>query len=109
MKAVLIDKPGDETVLKLGDYPEPTPGPSDLLIKVKFAGVNRADLMQRQGFYPPPSGASPILGLECSGDVIAIGSEVKGWRGGQRAMALLAGGGYAEKGRRRLRLRNDDT
>lgn len=97
MKAILIDKPGDETVLRVGDYPEPKLGPSELLIKVKCAGLNRADLMQRQGFYPPPPGASPILGLECSGEVIGVGAEVKGWRIGQRAMALLAGGGYAEK------------
>jgi tumor protein p53-inducible protein 3 len=97
MKAILIDKPGDETVLRLGDFPEPTPGPADLLIAVKCAGLNRADLMQRQGFYPPPPGASPILGLECAGEVIAAGAEVRGWSVGDRAMALLAGGGYAER------------
>jgi tumor protein p53-inducible protein 3 len=96
MKAVLFDKPGDESVLKLGDAPEPRPGPADLLIKVKYAALNRADLMQRQGFYPPPAGASPILGLECAGEVVAVGSEVSGWRIGDRAMALLPGGGYAE-------------
>jgi tumor protein p53-inducible protein 3 len=97
MKAILIDKPGDESVLKLGEAPDPVPGPADLLIKVRYAGLNRADIMQRQGFYPPPPGASPILGLECAGEVIAVGSDVKGWRVGDRAMALLAGGGYAEK------------
>jgi tumor protein p53-inducible protein 3 len=96
MKAILFDHPGDESVLKLGDTPEPHPGPADLLIKVKFAALNRADLMQRQGFYPPPPGASPILGLECAGEVTAVGSEVSGWRIGDRAMALLPGGGYAE-------------
>jgi len=63
MNAIVFDKPGDESVLKLGDAPEPRPGPADLLIKVKYAALNRADLMQRQGFYPPPAGASPILGL----------------------------------------------
>jgi tumor protein p53-inducible protein 3 len=97
MKAILIDQPGNEDVLKLGDYPEPSPGAADLLIRVKCAGVNRADLMQRQGFYPPPPGASPILGLECAGEVEAVGAEVRGWHVGDRAMALLPGGGYAEK------------
>jgi putative PIG3 family NAD(P)H quinone oxidoreductase len=97
MKAILIDKPGDESVLRPGDGPEPAPGPADLLIAVKCAGINRADLMQRQGFYPPPPGASPILGLECAGEVIAVGAEVKGWKVGDRVMALLAGGGYAER------------
>src|SRR5215469_2030389 len=94
MKAILIDKPGNEDVLKLGDFTDPVPGPADLLIDVRYAGINRADLIQRQGFYPPPSGASPILGLECAGVVAAAGSEVKGWRPGERAMALLPGGGY---------------
>ena len=97
MKAILIDKPGNEDVLKLGDFSEPAPGPADLLINVRCAGINRADLMQRQGFYPPPAGASPILGLECAGVVAAVGNEVKGWRPGERVMALLPGGGYAER------------
>ena len=97
MKAILIDKPGNEDVLRLGDVADPVPGPADLLIDVKFAGVNRADLMQRQGFYPPPPGASPILGLECAGVVAGIGNKVEGWRVGDRAMALLPGGGYAER------------
>jgi tumor protein p53-inducible protein 3 len=97
MKAILIEKPGDESVLKLGEARDPVPGPADLLIKVRYAALNRADIMQRLGFYPPPPGASSILGLECAGEVIAVGSDVKGWRVGDRAMALLAGGGYAEK------------
>src|SRR2546423_15318141 len=96
MKAILIDQPGNEDVLKLGDYPEPSPGAADLLIRVKCAGVNRADLLQRQGFYPPPPGASPILGLECAGTVVECGAAVRGFARGQRVMALLAGGGYAE-------------
>jgi putative PIG3 family NAD(P)H quinone oxidoreductase len=96
MKAILMDKPGDENVLKLGDFPDPVAGPFELLIKVHCTALNRADVMQRQGFYPPPPGASPVLGLECAGEVIGIGAEVKGWRVGDRAMALLAGGGYAE-------------
>jgi tumor protein p53-inducible protein 3 len=97
MKAIIIDQPGDESVLRLGEAPDPAVAPTDLLIKVKCAGVNRADIMQRQGFYPPPAGASPILGLECSGEVIEIGKDVTGWRVGDRAMALLSGGAYAEK------------
>jgi len=97
MKAIICEKPGDENVLKLGDFPDPVAGPSDLLIDVNCAALNRADLMQRQGSYPPPPGASPILGLECAGTVAAVGAEVKGWRIGDRAMALLPGGGYAEK------------
>jgi tumor protein p53-inducible protein 3 len=96
MKAIVFDRPGDESVLKLGDAPDPVPGPSDLLIRVSHAALNRADLMQRQGLYPPPPGASPILGLECAGTVAAVGSAVAGWRVGERAMALLPGGGYAE-------------
>ncbi|HZO80061.1 MAG TPA: NAD(P)H-quinone oxidoreductase [Candidatus Binataceae bacterium] len=96
MKAVIFDKPGDESVLKVGEAADPRPGAGELLIRVRCAGVNRADLMQRQGFYPPPPGASDILGLECAGEVAALGAGVSGWRVGERAMALLAGGGYAE-------------
>jgi tumor protein p53-inducible protein 3 len=96
MKAILIDKPGDESVLKIGDAPDPIPGPTDLLIKVKYAALNRADIMQRQGFYPPPPGASTILGMECAGEVVTVGKEVSGWKVGDRAMALIPGGGYAE-------------
>jgi putative PIG3 family NAD(P)H quinone oxidoreductase len=97
MKAVIFDKPGDESVLHLGDVPDPSPKPDEILIRVRCAGLNRADIMQRQGFYPPPPGASEILGLECAGEVIAVGAQVTGWRIGERAMALLPGGGYAEK------------
>jgi putative PIG3 family NAD(P)H quinone oxidoreductase len=97
MKAVIIEKPGDESVLKLGEVADPVPKDDELLIRVKCAALNRADIMQRQGFYPPPPGASEILGLECAGEVIGMGKNVTGWRIGDRAMALLAGGGYAEK------------
>ena len=97
MRAILVREPGDESVLTLGDAPPPTLGPADLRIRVRAAGVNRADLMQRQGLYPPPPGASPILGLECAGDVVEVGPQAHGFRVGQRAMALLAGGGYAEE------------
>ena len=97
MKAVIVEKPGDESVLKLGEAPDPEIKPDELLIRVRAAGVNRADILQRQGFYPPPHGASEIIGLECAGEVEAVGSAVTGWKIGDRAMALLPGGGYAEK------------
>ena len=96
MKAVLIDRPGDESVMKLGDAPDPVASDDEILIKVRCAGINRADLMQRQGFYPPPPGASEILGLEVAGEVVAVGRHAHGWNRGDRAMALLPGGGYAE-------------
>jgi tumor protein p53-inducible protein 3 len=97
MKAIITDHPGDESVLKPGEIPDPVPGVADLLIAVRCTALNRADIMQRQGFYPPPPGASDTLGLECAGVVAAVGAEVKGWHIGDRAMALLPGGGYAEK------------
>lgn len=97
MKAVLIDSPGDETVLRIGDAPEPALGAGELRLRVAATAVNRADLLQRQGHYPPPPGASSILGLECAGTVIEVGEGVTGWKPGDRAMALLAGGGYAEQ------------
>lgn len=97
MKAIVFDTPGAEDVLRLNDVPEPQIGPADLRIRVRATAVNRADLLQRQGLYPPPPGASPLLGLECAGEVIEIGTTVSGWRVGDRAMALLPGGGYAEQ------------
>jgi tumor protein p53-inducible protein 3 len=97
MKAIIVEKPGDESVLKLAEVPDPTIKPDEILIRVRAAGLNRADIMQRQGFYPPPPGASEILGLECAGEVEAVGAAVTGWKIGDRAMALLPGGGYAEK------------
>src|ERR1051326_4779748 len=72
-------------------------GPNDLRIAVRASGVNRADLLQRAGHYPPPPGASDILGLECAGEVVEVGANVDGWSRGDRAMALLAGGGYGEE------------
>jgi putative PIG3 family NAD(P)H quinone oxidoreductase len=97
MQAILIDKPGDETVLQLGSAPDPELGPGQVRIAVAASALNRADLLQRQGMYPPPPGASPILGLECSGTVAEVGEGVTAWRVGDRVMALLAGGGYAEQ------------
>lgn len=84
-------------MLRLGEAPSPVLGPRDLRIRVRATAVNRADLLQRRGFYPPPPGASPVLGLECAGEVAETGSEVRGCRPGERVMALLAGGGYAEE------------
>jgi putative PIG3 family NAD(P)H quinone oxidoreductase len=97
MKAIVVEKPGDESVLKIGEVPEPSIKPDEILIHVRAAGVNRADILQRQGFYPPPPGASEIIGLEVAGEVVAVGDSAKGWKAGDRAMALLPGGGYAEK------------
>src|SRR5574341_1338219 len=97
MRAVVFDQPGDESVLRVGEVAEPALGPGELRIRVAGAGVNRADLLQRRGMYPPPPGASPLLGLECAGEVVEVGAQVAGWKAGERAMALLAGGGYAEQ------------
>ena len=97
MRAILVREPGDETVLALGDAPAPPLEPADVRIRVRATSVNRADLLQRQGMYPPPPGASTILGLECAGEVAEVGPEARGFRPGQRVMALLAGGGYAEE------------
>lgn len=97
MRAIIFDQPGDESVLHIGEVPPPQLGKEDIRIRVHATAVNRADLLQRQGFYPPPPGASPILGLECAGEVGEVGAAVKGWQVGDRAMALLSGGGYAEE------------
>ncbi len=92
MKAVLYDRPGDPGVLYVGETPDPVPGPDEVLVRVHAAGVNRADTAQRRGNYPPPEGASPILGLELAGEVVA---PVGPWRAGDRLMAVVTGGGYA--------------
>ncbi len=97
MKAVICKGAGDESVLRISEVASPELEPGDLRIRVAAAAVNRADLLQRQGFYPPPPGASTLLGLECAGEVIEVGGEVQGWAAGDRAMALLSGGGYAEE------------
>nr|WP_316627516.1 NAD(P)H-quinone oxidoreductase [uncultured Brevundimonas sp.] len=97
MKAILIDEPGDETVLRLGDAPAPELGTGSVRIRTRATAVNRADLLQRQGLYPPPPGASEILGLECAGEVVELSQGVSGFRLGDRVMALLPGGGYAEE------------
>jgi putative PIG3 family NAD(P)H quinone oxidoreductase len=97
MRAVVITKPGGPEVLKWQEVPDPDLGPGEVLIDVAAAGVNRADLLQRQGLYPPPPGAPPYPGMECSGRIEAVGTEVTGWQPGDDVCALMAGGGYAEK------------
>jgi putative PIG3 family NAD(P)H quinone oxidoreductase len=97
MHAVTTRGTGDVDVLGWGEVPDPVAGAGELLLEVSASAVNRADLLQRQGFYPPPPGASDILGLECSGTVAAVGEGVDGWSVGDAACALLSGGGYAEK------------
>lgn len=84
-------------MLEWAEAPDPEPGPGEVLLDVVAAAVNRADLLQRQGYYPPPPGASETLGLECSGVIAALGEGVEGWRVGDQVCALLAGGGYAER------------
>ncbi|HVR38177.1 MAG TPA: NAD(P)H-quinone oxidoreductase [Thermoanaerobaculia bacterium] len=97
MKAILIDQFGGPDVLRLGETDAPQLTPDSIRIAVRATAVNRADLLQREGHYPPPHGASEILGLECAGIVSAVGANVRGWSLGDRAMALLPGGGYAEE------------
>ena len=97
MKAVVVDKPGSEDVLKIEDVAPPSLSRGQIRIRIVATAVNRADLLQREGHYPPPKGASPIIGLECAGTVAECGADVRGWRTGERVMALLAGGGYAEE------------
>jgi tumor protein p53-inducible protein 3 len=96
MRAVVVESPGGPEVLQIAEAPDPQPGPGDLLVRVRAAGVNRADLLQRLGRYPPPPGESEILGLEIAGEVV---HEAAQFKPGNRVMALLAGGGYAELAR----------
>lgn len=100
MKAIVVSEPGGPEVLRWEDVPDPTLGPGEVLVEVEASAVNRADLAQRQGHYDPPPGASPYLGLEASGRIIALGDDVdeaSGWSVGDLVAALLSGGGYAEK------------
>lgn len=96
MRAVVVPTPGCVEALEIVDRPIPEPGPGEVLIKVTTAGVNRADLLQRRGFYDPPPGATDILGLECSGEIEAVGQGVTSLKPGAHVCALLTGGGYAE-------------
>ncbi|MGW0602524.1 NAD(P)H-quinone oxidoreductase [Streptomyces sp. NPDC002640] len=97
MHAITIPEAGGPEVLVWAEVPDPVPGEGEVLVEVAAAAVNRADVMQRQGFYDPPPGASPYPGLECSGRVAAVGPGVSGWSVGDEVAALLSGGGYAEK------------
>jgi putative PIG3 family NAD(P)H quinone oxidoreductase len=97
MRAVVVSEPGGPEVLEVRDVPEPAPNADEVLIDVTATAVNRADLLQRQGNYPPPPGASSYLGLECSGTIAALGETVAGWNVGDPVCALLSGGGYAER------------
>ncbi|WP_431935158.1 NAD(P)H-quinone oxidoreductase [Micromonospora sp. RP3T] len=97
MRAVTITEPGGPEALVWAEVPDPEPGPGEVVVEVRASAVNRADLLQRQGHYPPPPGASAYPGLECSGTVRALGSDVTGWSVGQEVCALLTGGGYAEQ------------
>ncbi len=96
MKAIEISKPGGPEVLTLCERAMPQPGPDQVVIKVAYAGVNRPDALQRAGMYAPPMGASDLPGLECSGEVSAVGSQVTDLKVGDAVCALLPGGGYAE-------------
>jgi NADPH2:quinone reductase len=96
MRAVIVTQPGDAEMLRIAEVPRPTPGPGELLIRVAAAGVNRADIIQSKGHYPPPAGVSELLGMEVSGHVAALGTHVSRWNVGDAVCALLGGGGYAE-------------
>ncbi len=97
MRAVTVTEPGGPEVLAWTEVPDPVCGPGEVVVDVAATAVNRADLLQRQGHYPPPPGASDIIGLECSGVISEIGEGVTGWSVGDEVCALLAGGGYAER------------
>jgi NADPH:quinone reductase-like Zn-dependent oxidoreductase len=97
MRAVVCREAGGPEVLEVREVPEPTPGPGEVVIDIAAAGVNRPDLQQRLGVYPPPPGASDVLGLECSGTISAVGDGVERWHVGDEVCALLISGGYADK------------
>jgi NADPH:quinone reductase-like Zn-dependent oxidoreductase len=96
MRAVVITEPGGPHVLEVQEVPDPVAEPGEVLVRVAAAGLNRADILQRQGNYPPPPGSSPYLGMEVSGTIEALGEDVAGWAVGDEVCALLTGGGYAE-------------
>jgi putative PIG3 family NAD(P)H quinone oxidoreductase len=97
MKAIAISEPGGPDVLRWIEVADPIPGPGEVLVEVAASAVNRADCAQREGRYPPPPGASPYPGLECSGRIVALGEGTSGWPIGTEVCALLAGGGYAQR------------
>jgi NADPH:quinone reductase len=97
MRFIEVATPGGPDVLRIASGPVPRPRPGEVLVRTVAAGVNRADLLQRQGHYPPPPGASPILGMEVSGHIVELGPDTNSrWQGGDAVCALLGGGGYAE-------------
>lgn len=97
MRAVVADGAGGPEVLSVAEMPDPGPGPGEVAIATAATAVNRADVLQRKGFYPPPPGASEIIGLECSGTIAALGADAGEWQVGDEVCALLAGGGYASR------------
>ena len=97
MRAVVVTEPGGPEVLAWQEVPDPVPAAGEVLVEVAATAVNRADLLQREGHYNPPPGASPYPGLECSGRLVALGEGVEGWSVGDEVCALLSGGGYAEQ------------
>jgi putative PIG3 family NAD(P)H quinone oxidoreductase len=97
MRAVLCREPGGPEVLEVRDVPDPTAGPGEVVVDVAATAINQADLQQRRGVYPPPPGASDVLGLECSGTISAVGDGVERWHVGDEVCALLVSGGYADK------------
>src|SRR6202171_6181045 len=96
MTAIVIRSPGGPDMLVPQERPVPAPGPHEVLVKVAAAGVNRPDVMQRKGLYPPPPGATDIPGLEIAGEVVALGPKAKRWKPGDKVMGLVVGGGYAQ-------------
>ena len=96
MKYIATKKSGDSSQLSINETEAPSPEPDEVLIRVYAAGINRPDILQRQGVYPPPADASPILGLEVAGNIVACGANVRRWKPGDKICALVSGGGYAE-------------
>lgn len=96
MQAICLSSPGGPENLYIGEWETPNIGPKEVLVKVGATALNRADILQREGKYPPPKGSSPILGLEMAGEIVEVGSQVQRWQKGDRVMALLSGGGYAQ-------------
>lgn len=97
MRAVVVTEPGGPDVLAWSEVPDPVCGPDEVIVEVAASAVNRADILQRQGHYPPPAGAPPWPGLECSGTIGEVGEQVSGWQVGDQVCALIRGGGYAER------------
>ena len=96
MKAIVVEEPGGPEQLKIGEVEKPVPGAEEVLVRVKYTAVNRADTLQRRGKYPPPPGASEIIGLELAGEIVATGEKVSRWKPGDQVFGLLPGGGYAQ-------------